>query len=754
MTACAAHRPRRLRLRRLPSVRAVGGLAVLTLAAACAAALTGPMWTAVAVVVAGAGAVAWYARHHRARIAVETALARALLASVPACPDEVAVPGLDADVRATVTGDGVTRLTAASWLDAVRGLGFVMGRDRGFHLDLVRRTAGGRLAEVWGRTAVPADRHYRLLGLERAARRAADTLDAPERDLLTAFAAGVNASFAHDGPPFESRFLSWRPEPWTVADSLLVALFLFHALSWHEPGRRAEAVIRRALPPDVAAFLLPGGPDTVPAGLRAVRGDDVPADVVAVDGAVAGSNCWVRTGPGGPVLACDLHLPLLLPNLLYEVDLRWPDGSVHGLATPGLPVVLTGGNGHLVWGVTNLSAAVLDLVPAGAGATTTTEHVRVRGGAPVAVEVTVDGDLPVLPKPLLGERVAAAWTGFDPRACDLRFQRLATARTVAEGIAVLDEADGIALNALLADRDGRIAHLATGLLPERPRLVDPPSGVLVSANDAALPGHPFWYDADPGHRARRIRQVLADTHDPTPDAMRALQHDTDAALYRRYRDLAVAAPAESSTVELLAGWDGTARTGSRAFPVLVRLRQLLAERVLAPYLTACRELEPEFRYPFRDVDRPLLAILSIQDPALLPPGAADWPGLIAECVHQARGRRLPAWGRVNSVGLSHPLTGLAPWAERLLGIAARPQPGALHSVRTCVPGFGAAGRAVLTPGGGTFELPAGQSGHPLSPHFADRHPTWLRSGAPRASRAVCGYSLSPAHQPAIARRAS
>lgn len=747
MTTCAAHQPRRLRLLRLPSVRAVSVLVALTFAAACAAVLISPLWTVAPM--AGVGCTVWYLRRNRARIAVETALARALLASVPACRDDVAVPGLDADVRATVTGDGVTRLDAASWLDAVRGLGYVMARDRAFHLDLVRRTASGRLAEVWGRGAVPADRHYRQLGLARAAQRAVDTLDAPERELLTAFADGVNASFAHDGPPFEARFLSYRPEPWTVADSLLIALFLFHALSWHEPGRRAEAVIRRALPADVAAFLLPAGPDVVPAGLS--RGADVPSAVVAVDGAVAGSNCWVRTGPGGPVLACDLHLPLLLPNLLYEVDLRWPDGMVRGLATPGLPVVLTGGNGHLVWGVTNLSADVLDLVSAG-HETTTTEHLRVRGGAHVPVEVTLDGDLPVLPKPLLGDRVAAAWTGFDPRACDLRFQRLAAATTVGEGIAILDAADGIALNVLLADGDGRAAHLATGLLPHRPRLVDPPSGVLVSANDAALPGPPIWYDADPGHRARRIRQVLADTGDATPEVMRALQHDTDAALYRPYRDLAVAA--DPSMVALLARWDGKAGAGSRAFPVLVRLRQLLAERVLAPFLAACRELDPEFRYPFRDVDRPLLAILSTQDPALLPPGATDWPGLIAECVNEARGRRLPAWGRVNAVGLSHPLTGLAPWAERLLGVAARPQQGALHSVRTCVPGFGAAGRAVLTPGAGTFELPAGQSGHPLSPHFADRHPAWLRSGTPRAPRAVCGYVLSPAHRPVTARRAS
>ena len=101
------------------------------------------------------------------------------------------------------------------------------------------------------------------------------------------------------------------------------------------------------------------------------------------------------------------------------------------------------------------------------------------------------------------------------------------------------------------------------------------------------------------------------------------------------------------------------------------------------------------------------------------------------------------------MSLNHPVERLAPWAARLLGIAARPQPGALHSVRACSPGFGAAGRAVLSPGAdgfASFELPGGQSGHPLSAHFADRHEEWSSVAPPaaRRPRARCGYLLQPA----------
>jgi penicillin amidase len=513
-----------------------------------------------------------------------------------------------------------------------------------------------------------------------------------------------------------------------------------------------------------------------------------------------------------------------MPNLLYEVDLRWPGGQVRGLVAAGLPVVLVGSNGRLAWGVTNLGADVLDLVPVTGQTQARTERIRVRGQPDVRLDAARFGPLPVSGQPLLGQQVALRWAGYDPRSLDLRFQRLAGATSVEEGIAVLDGADGIALNVLLTDASGRVAHLASGLLPrrpagqpagvpvavpagvpagavpaaepdhkarpnhlggepgyltgpQRPRLLDPAAGFLVSANDAALPERDFriGYDPDPGHRARRLRQLLAGTPGAGP-AMRKLQHDLAAGLYRDYRDLAVPAlrGRNEPLADLLARWDGTAAAGSRAFGVLVRLRQILAQQVLTPYLSACRARDPAYQYPYQMLDRPLLAILRRHDPALLPRAAepGGWAAFIAGCAEQAaaelatatsrrpglpywlvppwvpRGRRLPRWGRVNSGGLRHPLETLAPWAAGLLGVAPRPQAGALHVVRTCVPGFGSAGRAVLTPDPGGFaavDLPGGQSGHPLSPHFADRHKAW--SSAPprprRPPRVRCSYMLRP-----------
>lgn len=796
MTLCRAHRPRYLRLWRLPSVRAAGtAIGAVAIAVAALIAAAAPLAAPAAVVALGVLLIGGYLFRCRARLTMESRMVRALLGARTGCPGVVDVPGLSGPVRAEVQSDGVTRIQAGCWPDAVRALGYAMAVDRGFQMDMLRRMASGRLAEVWGRTVLPADMAYRPLGLAAAATRAAAALDVPEASLLSAFSAGVNAAFERHGPAFECRFLSYRPRPWTAQDSLQVALFLFHSLSWNETAKRAEAVTRRVLPPAVADFLLPathGQVPPVPDELAALRADgEAAADIVAVDRAAVGSNCWVLGGPGAPVLACDLHMPLTMPNLLYEVDLAWPGGRLRGLAAPGLPVVLSGSNGHVAWGVTNLNADVLDLVDVGElarsdGLVTRAERIKVRGRPDASLEVTSHGTMPVLSSPLPEGQAAVRWTGHDERCCDLKFQRLAHATSVTECVTVLDDAQGIALNVLLADQAGHMAHLAAGLIPrrpadgaggarradgagrngyldgkERPRLIDPPDGMLVSANDAALPEQPFviGYDPDPGHRARRVRELLAGAQKTVP-AMRTLQRDLAAGLYLPYRELAVSALAgrDDGLADLLARWDGTAETGSRAFSLLVQLRQLLAREVLSPYLAACRDHDSRYQYLYRCVDRPVLAILGRKDPSLLPPDrqAAGWEAFVADCarravaeLQQATGKSgLPSWGRLNRVSLNNPVERLAPWAAPLLGIAARPQPGALHSVRACAPGFGAVGRAVLAPGAdgfAAFELPGGQSGHPLSAYFADRHKEWSSVATPaaRSPRPRCGYSLRP-----------
>src|SRR6266700_5804615 len=91
-----------------------------------------------------------------------------LRSSLPQVEGRIAVKGLKAEVRIERDGDGVPLITAANDEDAAFGLGFAHAQDRLFQMELQRRYAAGRLAEIFGAQALPTDRQMRVLGLYRS----------------------------------------------------------------------------------------------------------------------------------------------------------------------------------------------------------------------------------------------------------------------------------------------------------------------------------------------------------------------------------------------------------------------------------------------------------------------------------------------------------------------------------------------------------------------------------------------------------
>lgn len=73
--------------------------------------------------------------------------------------------------------------------------------------------------------------------------------------------------------------------------------------------------------------------------------------------------------------------------------------------------------------------------------------------------------------------------------------------------------------------------------------------------------------------------------------------------------------------------------------------------------------------------------------------------------------------------------GLSYGLGRFLDIRPTPLPGGWSDVpRIQRPDYGASERLVVAPGregAGIFQMPCGQSGHPLSPHYADGHAAWV-----------------------------
>ena len=142
--------------------------------------------------------------------------------------------------RATIIRDerGVPHITAGSWQDAIFLQGYVTAQDRLWQMDALRRMAAGQLAEVVGKTALESDEDSLRWRMARIAEQQERELTPYSREMLAAYARGVNYFIEthRDSLPPEFAILHYDPRPWTMRDSLLAALQMNRLLTntWRE----------------------------------------------------------------------------------------------------------------------------------------------------------------------------------------------------------------------------------------------------------------------------------------------------------------------------------------------------------------------------------------------------------------------------------------------------------------------------------------------------------------------------------------
>ena len=458
-------------------------------------------------------------------LAIRSLTSRILLRGVPrprAGPTEIRLHGLGGEAWICRDAHGIPRIYAADEADAFFALGFAMTQDRWWQMDLWRRTASGRLAEVFGDLSLGrgapsgqvgglsmagADHFYRAIGLRRLAGADLEVHGPEGRELLRAFADGANAARragldAGAYPP-ECVLLRYDPEPWTEVDSLccgrLIAWLLSLSLSCHLViGRlRAHPHLAAILPsyPEDGPAILDDGVSPWEDGLSllaAAAGTRVPFGGAAG----TGSNCWAvsatKSASGGPLLANDPHLPLRLPCVWYQFYLEWPGRRLAGATLPGVPGALVGQNGQVAWGLTHTMLDDADLyvetvdpadpthylAPGGPRPFHTLEEaIHVRGEpAPRrhTLRFTEHGDVrcPVVSDVLPGTRdgrvLSLRWTGLEPWAGLDVVRRMNRSRTVGDFGEALRGFSVPAQNFLVADAEGHMAYYLGGRIPRRP----------------------------------------------------------------------------------------------------------------------------------------------------------------------------------------------------------------------------------------------------------------------------------------------
>ena len=153
------------------------------------------------------------------------------------------------------------------------------------------------------------------------------------------------------------------------------------------------------------------------------------------------------------------------------------------------------------------------------------------------------------------------------------------------------------------------------------------------------------------------------------------------------------------------------------------------------------------------IEHPLWTLVSAQPEHLLPEGYDNWHELLlaaadrthAELVETYGSLEQATWGARNQVMIRHPMSrGVPPWLAEYLDLPAQTLPGDSHMPRVQAPGFGASQRLAVSPGReqeGYFHMPAGQSGHPLSPFYGAGNDAWAQGEASSFLPGPSAYQL-------------
>src|SRR6266511_1540167 len=516
---------------------------------------------------------------------------------------------------------------------------------------------------------------------------------------------------------------------------------------------------------------------------------------------LAASNNWVvsgqHTATGKPLLANDPHLPGTAPSSWYMVHLSAPGLHVAGVSAPSGPGVIIGHNDRIAWGMTNVGPDVQDLYeekfdPANPQRYLTPEgwrnvdvrheEIKVRKGFTDSATDTVTLDVSITRHgPIIfqngGKRYALRWTALDPKLNSIdSVYMINRARDWKDFSDALRTFTAPTQNIVYADVDGHIGYHAAGVVPIRrsgdgsvpydgstdegdwinfipieklPMLYDPPSGIIVTANQRIVGSdYPFFLThswAQP-YRARRILDLLTRTPKLTADDFRRIQGDVYSignVLFAREIAKALRprlTPADTKLGELLDNldkWDGLVNADSHIAPLLWQIRIAFRSRVLAAALGD----DLVKTYQWGNFDVTIDRLITEQPKDWLPKEFSSYADLLLACYQDARAVLTKnigtdeskwTWGEMVKVRFTHPLAGapliglqftIPPFSQNGTGgLAATPNVGGSVSMRLM---------ADTSDWDKTQHgIALGESGIPSSPHWNDQLADW-RAVTPR-----------------------
>ncbi|GAA5220913.1 penicillin acylase family protein [Membranihabitans marinus] len=486
---------------------------------------------------------------------------------------------IDNNIRVYLDDRMVPHIYTQTEADAFFALGYLHGKNRLFQMDLTQRAITGELSAILGPVALEKDIFARRINFKKAITNKIESWkNHPDMMiLLNAYTSGVNewiSSMSKKDWPLEYKLLNCKPSEWTVEKTAAISISLAATLNLNlRDFGHTEAL--NQLGDSLFNDLFPLTPEFY----RPIISQNWPKPQSDLDRFIqhsqsttpttvdipihdhhVGSNNWAvnadLTENGLPILANDPHLPLNLPSIWYEVEIKTPQMHSHGVSIPGMAGIIIGFNKHVAWGLTNTSIDVLDSYSINwvnkdthsylldndtLSASVRREIIEVKNEENHIEEILETYWGPILYDDSAGIRqnVAVRWVShMVDKHCDFRtFYELMKAQNLNDYQQAIQNFYIPGQNIIFADHNDSIGITIQGKFPIKhpnrdrfiqdgsnkendwsgfipdsllPRQINPPEGYLISANEWPTDrDYPFPYS---GHfdqyRGRTIEQLL------------------------------------------------------------------------------------------------------------------------------------------------------------------------------------------------------------------------------------------------------
>lgn len=327
---------------------------------------------------------------------------------MPQLDGSISHPSLTAETRVVRDQWGIPHINAQNEHDAYFALGYSMGQDRLFQMEIVRRLAQGEVAELAGPLAVKVDAIVRTFRLKHKAEETVARLKATQPSVYAAaqaFCDGLNFRQQNEALTFEFAVLGIPAHNFTPVDCLSVGALLPIAfadgmredplysmvkaklgntdISQLFPSYSLETPVTVMETMDEAKAYLESrrsaanahkdgeklsenerGANAALASLQALL-DPFVALSDLMGPAAVGSNSWVvgpsRTKSHKAILCNDPHIPFTNPSVWYEAQMSYPGYTFYGYHLALIPFPLIGHDEHHSWALTMLANDDIDL---------------------------------------------------------------------------------------------------------------------------------------------------------------------------------------------------------------------------------------------------------------------------------------------------------------------------------------------------------------------------------------------------------